>query len=215
VAAAANDNFNLSDGDFFRSFVEAPGEMAGVVTVSATGYYNQKAHYSNYGTPIDVSAPGGATRNYDGVPGSGAAPGYRGDGRVLGAWSQEGIAGFPPVLREEECTGPGGTPPCSFCAWVQGTSMATPHVSGTAALIISQYGDFDGNNQNKPHMSPTTVESYLQISANNRPCPEPRTVNAGPGFVFPTATCQGDTGNNTFFGKGIADALNAVTLKSN
>lgn len=235
VAAAGNDNFDLSNPQQLQtafgfpnsSIIEVPGEVAGVVTVSATGYYDQKAHYSNYGTPIDLSAPGGATRNYDGVPGSGTPPPpYAvGQGRVLGAWSQEGIGAFPPVMREEQCTtaGPGDPVPvtvCSYYAWVQGTSMATPHVSGVAALIISQYGDFDGGNPNKPHMSPTTVESYLQISANNTPCPEQRTVVAGPGFVFPTAECQGAVGENgagetTFFGKGIADALKAVTLKTN
>jgi hypothetical protein len=92
--------------------------------------------------------------------------------------------------------------------------MATPNTAGVAALIISQYGDFSSNNQNKPHMSPTQVEQILQISANNQPCPEPKTVVQGPGFVFPTATCQGDAGYNSFFGKGIVDALKAITLKT-
>src|SRR5436190_4953797 len=86
VAALGNDNFDLSDGSVFRDYVEAPGEVAGWVGVAATGYYNQKAWYSNYGMgKSDVSAPGGSTRNYTGVPGSGAAPPpYLGIGRVLG-----------------------------------------------------------------------------------------------------------------------------------
>jgi hypothetical protein len=92
--------------------------------------------------------------------------------------------------------------------------MATPNVAGVAALIISQYGDFTGNNPNKPHMAPTRVEQILQISANNQPCPTPPTVNQGPGFAVPTATCQGDVGYNSFFGKGIVDALKAVTLRN-
>ena len=92
--------------------------------------------------------------------------------------------------------------------------MATPNAAGVAALIISQYGDFTvDNNPNKIHMSPTQVEQYMQISANNQPCPTPNTVTQGPGLTFPTATCQGDTGYNDFFGKGIVDALKAVTLK--
>jgi hypothetical protein len=89
--------------------------------------------------------------------------------------------------------------------------MATPNAAGVAALIISQYGNFS-NNPNQAHMSPTQVEQILQISANNQPCPTPNTVTQGPGFTFPTATCQGDTGYNSFFGKGIVDALKAVTL---
>jgi lantibiotic leader peptide-processing serine protease len=217
IAALANNNFDVSDGNFFQYFVTAPAEIAGVVGVAATGYYNQKAWYSNYGMgQTDVSAPGGSTRNYTGVPGSGSPPPpYNGIGRVLGAWSSTGSStGFPnPNLGVEQCTGPSNTPPCYPYAWVQGTSQATPNAAGVAALIISQYGDFSaGGNPNKPHMSPTQVEQYLQISANNQPCPEPRTVVAGPGINPPTATCQGDVGYNSFFGKGIVDALKAVTL---
>jgi hypothetical protein len=92
--------------------------------------------------------------------------------------------------------------------------MATPNAAGVAALIISQYGDFSADNPNKAHISPTTVEQYLAVSANNQPCPTTRTVIQGPGFDLPTATCQGDTGYNNFFGKGIVDAVRALTLKT-
>jgi subtilisin family serine protease len=132
---------------------------------------------------------------------------------LIGAWSSTGSSA--PADPIEVCTGPGGTPPCAEYGYVQGTSMATPNAAGVAALIISQYGDFSSNNQNKPHMSPTTVEQYLQVSANNQPCPTPNTVTQGPGFQFATATCTGNTGYNNFFGKGIVDALKAVTLKPN
>jgi subtilisin family serine protease len=211
VAAAGNDSIDLSDGAFFRNFTEAPGEVAGWVTVSATGYSDDKAWYSNYGTSIDVSAPGGSTRDYRGTPGVVACNGHGSLCRLIGAWSS--TASSAPANPVEQCTGPGGTPPCYLYGYVQGTSMATPNVAGVAALIISQYGDFSANNPNKPHMSPTQVESILQITANNQPCPSPNTVTQGPGTTFgtPTATCQGGTGNNTFFGKGIVDALKAIT----
>ncbi len=216
VAALANNGADLSDGSFFRDFIETPGELPGVVGLSATGYYNQKAHYSNYGVgKTDVSAPGGSTRDYTGVPGTGTAPGYRGMGRVVGAWSTENTGGVTPPDLHEECDVASGQ--CAIYAWVQGTSMATPNAAGVAALIISQYGEPALHRGDTWYMAPTSVESTLQITANNQPCPEPRTVRQGPGvgFVgapFEFATCEGDTGYNSFFGKGIADALNAVTF---
>ncbi|HZR08163.1 MAG TPA: S8 family serine peptidase [Myxococcales bacterium] len=210
VAALGNDGFDLSDGNFFRDFVEAPGEIAGVVGVSATGYNDGKAFYSSYGMgKTDVSAPGGSTRDYTGVPGGATCDGHGSLCRLIGAWSS--TASSAPSDPVESCAGPGGTPPCALYGYVQGTSMATPNVAGVAALIISQFGDFSSNNQNKPHMSPTQVESILQITANNQPCPTPKTVTQGPGFTLATATCQGDTGYNSFFGKGIVDAVKAIT----
>ncbi len=214
VGALGNNGFDLADGNFMRDYVEAPGTMPGWVGVSATGYNDGKAFYSNYGDgAVDVSAPGGSTRDYNGVPGGASCNGHGGLCRLVGAWSSTGSES--PSQPFEECTGPGGTPPCYLYGYVQGTSMATPNAAGVAALIISQYGDFSSNNQNKPHMSPTAVETILQGSANNQPCPTPSTVTQGPGFTFSTATCKGNTGYNNFFGKGIVDALNAVTYKNN
>jgi subtilisin family serine protease len=212
VAALGNNGYDLSDGNFFRDFVEAPGEIAGWVGVAATGYDDGKAFYSNYGMgKTDISAPGGSTRDYTGVPGSAHCP-HGSLCRLIGAWSS--TASSAPSDPVEVCTGAAGAPPCFEYGYVQGTSMATPNAAGVAALIISQYGDFTGNNPNKPHMSPTAVEQILQISANNQPCPTPNTVTQGPGEGFLTATCQGNTGYNSFFGKGIVDALKAVTLKN-
>jgi len=199
IAALGNDSFDLSDGSFFRDFIEVPGEIDGVIGVSATGYFNLKASYSNYGVgKTDVSAPGGDF----GVQATSQANPV-GGGSVLGAWAQEVF-------------GP------NAYAFASGTSMACPNAAGVCALIISQYGDFTPDNSNKLHMSPQRVESYLQQSANNQPCQEPREVNfftvfrigtipAGTQVGAPNQRCQGNAGYNNFYGKGMVDAFKAVT----
>jgi len=71
-----------------------------------------------------------------------------------------------------------------FC--LQGTSMASPHATGVAALIESQYGTLGSDGDVK--LSPQTVESYLQS----------------------TAVDQGAPGYDECFGNGRIDALRAV-----
>ncbi|HEY9404717.1 MAG TPA: S8 family serine peptidase, partial [Pyrinomonadaceae bacterium] len=199
IAALGNDSFNLSDGEFVRNVIELPGEAPGVIGVSATGYFNLKASYSNYGVgKTDISAPGG---DYGVQATSQTNP--TGGGSVLGAWAQEVF-------------GP------NAYAFASGTSMACPNAAGVCALIISQFGDFTPDNSNKLHMSPQRVEAYLQQTANNQPCPEPREVNFFTVFPIPgvpvgtqveaaNQRCQGDAGYNNFYGKGIVDAFKAVT----
>lgn len=145
VAALGNDGFNVSDGDFFRSFIVVPAEVSGVIGVSATDFFNQKAGYSNYGVgKTDVSGPGG---DFNAPP-----PHF---GLVIGAWASDSI-----VL------------PATYVL-AAGTSMACPQAAGVCALIISQHGDFTPNgNSNKGHMSPQAVEAILQQTANNQPCPD-------------------------------------------
>ncbi len=56
VIAAGNDNENASD--------HSPGNCNGVITVAATGRAGQRAQYSNFGSIVEIAAPGGADGDY-------------------------------------------------------------------------------------------------------------------------------------------------------
>lgn len=199
LAAVGNENLDLSDSSVMGKVVELPADLPGVVGVASTGFLDQKAYYSNYGTKqVDVAAPGG-DRRFQPPP----AP-FRGGGRVLGAWPAEAIGSVDPSLREQDCN-PGG---CANYAWEQGTSMAAPDAAGVAALIVSQFG--------RPDMAPSEVERILERTTATIACPNPPTVtyDVPPGILATnTATCRGGARSNGFYGDGLVDALAAVTSR--
>jgi hypothetical protein len=77
--------------------------------------------------------------------------------------------------------------------------MASPHVAGVAALIISQYGK----------MPPGSVQAMITRTADPMPCPMNPYDPGGSGRWL--ATCQGGMGYNSFYGHGQVNAYSAVS----
>ncbi|MEU0334538.1 S8 family serine peptidase [Streptomyces sp. NPDC006193] len=82
--------------------------------------------------------------------------------------------------------------------FLQGTSMASPHVAAVAALLKSAH----------PHATPAQLRALLKAQADNPGCPAGPYDGDGDGVV--DATCAGGEHVNGFYGAGVVDALRAV-----
>ena len=100
VVAAGNSNANAANFN--------PANCSGVVTIAATGRTGARAYYSNYGSVVDVAAPGGD---------------------MSGSQSN----GIYSTLNAGTTT-----PGADSYAYYQGTSMATPHVVGVVAMMLAK-----------------------------------------------------------------------------
>ncbi|NJP49366.1 S8 family serine peptidase [Streptomyces sp. SBST2-5] len=147
--------------------LDLPTQLPGVVTVSATGVNNLKSYYSTYGKGVVDVAAPGGDGRYQ-TPDTPSK-----DGRIL------------------------STMPNGQYAFLQGTSMASPHAAGVAALLKSKH----------PWAPPAALQALLKAQANNPGCPESYDLD---GDGTQDATCEGGSRVNGFYGFGIVDALRAV-----
>ncbi|HZP11288.1 MAG TPA: S8 family peptidase [Nevskiaceae bacterium] len=129
----------------------SPANCTGAIVVAAVGRNGGKASYSNYGAIVDIAAPGGDQTS---------ATDPNGILSTLNAGTQ----------------GPGA----DSYAFYQGTSMATPHVSGVAALMIAK----------TPGITPDQIEATLKSTARAFPA---TCSQCGAGIVDANAALGGVT----------------------
>jgi len=146
---------------------DVPTQLPGVVTVSATGVKNLKSYYSSYGKGVIDVAAPGGDRLYQ-IPDTPSK-----NGRIL------------------------STLPNGAYGFLQGTSMASPHAAGVAALLKSTH----------PKASPAQLQALLKVQANATSCPASYDQD---GDGTQDAVCEGGTRVNGFYGFGIVNALRAV-----
>ena len=174
--------------DITNACAVIPVEVPGVVGVTADGNKSIKSFYSSYGMgSVQVIAPGGDSI----LQLTAAAP----NGRVLSTWPASLLnVTCAPARRVVDASG------ATYC-YQQGTSMASPHVAGVAALIASQH----------PNWSTGAITARITGTADAMACPDvaqysffPAVDNGAP------QVCTGGTGYNSFNGHGQVNALSAV-----
>ncbi|GAA2384920.1 S8 family serine peptidase [Nonomuraea africana] len=189
-----------------NSCLNVPIESEGVVSVSSLGPSGRKAIYSNYGVEqADLSAPGGDTLDGKGVSPTrsilAAAP--EAALRRANKINKRGEPQTATVVRD--CHGT----ECAYYQYLDGTSMAAPHATGVAAIIISRFGRPGAGGVT---MDPASVERLLYATATPKGCPSPRAFEYRYFGQKETHTCEGDEAKNGFYGKGVINAYRAATI---
>jgi lantibiotic leader peptide-processing serine protease len=217
-----------------RGMLLVPGGVPGVIAVSATanevgnaagadpsvrwpatlvGARDQLAYYSNYGSRIDLAAPGGARKFniplFDGGAEDVLAGGY---GTFSAVDSNSAYCTDPETSASynSACFTIGG----QGFAWSQGTSMATPNVAGVAVLVLATHRWLKNN--------PDALLAQLQRTARKTATnytgpndPDNTTAAIDGGASCDTGYCHLDFEHSILssdaYGAGVVDAGAAVS----
>ncbi|MFC4765116.1 S8 family peptidase [Dyella koreensis] len=164
VVAAGNNNADVAN--------YSPASCPGVIAVASNGITGKRAFYSNYGSGVLISAPGGGVyTNDDPNTGTQANP----EGFVWSAIN-------------------GGTtvPANATYGGMAGTSQATPHVSGTIAMILGAT-----QQAGLPTPTPAQIKNLLTSTARRFPATIDKPIGAGivDAFAAVNKALGNDTGN--------------------
>lgn len=204
--------------------LDLPVEGSHVIGVNALGPSATKSDFSNYTTDlrsgeVEVSAPGGWFRDGFGTPSYKTSANeilstvplasvqetgeVDEDGNITDLGAATGVQKVCPADPAP------GTSACGYYAFYQGTSMASPHATGVAALAVAAHGR---NQRGGFGMDPNLVRAFLLGTATDHACPTGGVrsyVQEGRSAEW-DATCVGSARYNGFYGHGIVNALGVV-----
>ncbi len=172
----------------------APAELPGVLTVSSTGPFGYPgydlwiADYSSVGmSRVDVAAPGGDYFRATGTIHDAILAAVPIGSEIWNSYDPLN-PDYPGITVIDQGAG---------YAYLNGTSMASPHAAGVAALIKQQH----------PSWSPGAIKAAIERTAQQMTCP--------PDWQPLSASderdrCYGNNGRTSFFGHGLIDALAAA-----